>query len=171
LPPVAGINRAETRLSDDSNGNQGEAIMNTTTNDLVWWYWVVTAALLAAGLAGWPWGVPFAMALCATQIVHFRMRTGSLSSFPVQVRTTYILLLALGLWSPLQWIHVVQLIGTSARVLIGYCLLARAHSLAPWNRVEPLSAELVRRTFLSMRSAIARCGSLLQSDPDEAEGY
>src|SRR5574338_949524 len=127
------------------------AIMNPTMNDLVWWYWVVTVALLAAGVAGWPWGVPLAMALCAIQIVHFGVRTGSLTSFPVQVRMTYILLLALGLWPPLHWIHLMQVIGTSARVLIGYCLLARVLSLTPWNRAEPLSAALVRRTFLSMQ--------------------
>ncbi|MEX5217313.1 MAG: hypothetical protein NW701_05755 [Nitrospira sp.] len=136
--------------------------MNTTTNDLAWWYWMLTVGLLSVGVTGWPWGVPLAMGLCAIQILHFRTRTGSLTSFPVQVRMTYMLLLALGLWPPLQWIHFVQVIGTSARVLVGYCLLARALSLAPWNRVEPLSAALVRNTFLSMQPAIAPCGSVLR---------
>ncbi|MGD9725566.1 MAG: hypothetical protein AB7G68_11565 [Nitrospiraceae bacterium] len=136
--------------------------MNTTTNDLAWWYWMLTVGLLGVGVTGWPWGVPLAMGLCAIQILHFRTRTGSLTSFPVQVRMTYMLLLALGLWPPLQWIHFVQVIGTSARVLVGYCLLARALSLAPWNRVEPLSAALVRNTFLSMQPAIAPCGSVLR---------
>ena len=145
--------------------------MSTTTNDLAWRYWAVTVALLAAGLAGWPWGVPLTMGLGAIQIVHFRLRTGNVRSFPVQVRMTYLLLLALGLWPPMQWIHLMQVVGTSARVLAGYCLLARALSLAPWNRAEPLSAALVRRTFLSMQSAIAPCGSLLQPRPYEAEGY
>ena len=136
--------------------------MNTTTNDLAWWYWMLTVGLLGVGVTGWPWGVPLAMGLCAIQILHFRTRTGSLTSFPVQVRMTYMLLLALGLWPPFQWIHFVQVIGTSARVLVGYCLLVRALSLAPWNRVEPLSAALVRNTFLSMQPAIAPCGSVLR---------
>jgi hypothetical protein len=43
----------------------------------------------------------------------------------------------------------VQLVGTWAMVLVGYCPLARALSLLPWNRRQPLSADLVRRTFLS----------------------
>ena len=136
--------------------------MNKTMNDIAWWYWMLTVGSLGAGVTGWPWGVPFAIGLCAIQILHFRMRTGNLTSFPVQVRMTYMLLLALGLWPPFQWIHFVQVIGTSARVLVGYCLLARALSLAPWNRVQPLSAALVRNTFLSMQPAIAPCGSVLR---------
>ena len=145
--------------------------MNTTTNDLAWWYWMLTVGLLGVGVTGWPWGVPLAMGLCAIQILHFRTRTGSLTSFPVQVRMTYVLLLSLGLWPPLHWIHLMLVIGTSARVLSGYCLLARVLSLTPWNRAEPLSAALVRRTFLSMQSTIAPCGSLLQARPYEVEGY
>ena len=34
-------------------------------------------------------------------------------------------------------------------VLVGYCPLARMLSLLPWNRRQPLSVALVRRTFLS----------------------
>lgn len=133
--------------------------MNKPTTDLAWWYWLLTVALLAAGVAGWPWGIPLAMVLCGIQLLHFIVRTGSITSLPVQVRATYLLLLALGIWAPLQWIHFVQVIGTSARVLIGYCLLARTLSLAPWNRIAPLSATLVRNTFFSMQPTIAPCGS------------
>jgi hypothetical protein len=136
--------------------------MNRTTRDLAWWYWVLTSGLLAAGITRWPWGIPLAIFLCAVQIIHFWRRTDGITTFPVQVRITYLLLLAAGLWTPLQWIHLMQLIGTSARVLIGYCLLARTLSLAPWNRVEPLSVPLVRNTFFSMQSAIAPCGSVMQ---------
>jgi hypothetical protein len=135
--------------------------MNRTTRDLAWWYWLATVGLLASGLLGWANGIHLAIFLCAVQVIHFGWRSGGITALPVQVRVTYLLLLALGLWTPLQWIHLVQVIGTSARVLVGYCLLARTLSLAPWNRVEPLSASLVRHTFLSMQSAIAPCGSVL----------
>ena len=135
--------------------------MNRTTHDLAWWYWLTTVGLLASGLLGWANGIPLAIFLCAVQVIHFGWRTCGITALPVQVRVTYLLLLALGLWTPLQWIHLVQVIGTSARVLVGYCLLARILSLAPWNRVELLSASLVRHTFLSMQSAIAPCGSVL----------
>jgi len=145
--------------------------MNRTTRDLAWWYWLLTVGLLAPGIGRWSWGILLAMFLCAVQIIHFRWRTGSITAFPVQVRLAYLGLLAAGLWPPLQWIHLVQLIGTSARVLVGYCLLARTLSLAPWNRVEPLSASLVRRTFFSLQSAIAPCGSILQRPSYETEGY
>ena len=113
--------------------------MKRTTRDLAWWYWLTTVGLLASGLLGWTNGIPLAIFLCAVQVIHFGWRTCSITALPVQVRVTYLLLLALGLWTPLQWIHLVQVIGTSARVLVGYCLLARTLSLAPWNRVEPLS--------------------------------
>ena len=142
--------------------------MNKPTTDLAWWYWLLTVALLAAGVAGWPWGIPLAMVLCGIQILHFIVHTGSVTSLPVQVRVTYLLLLALGFWAPLQWIHFVQVIGTSARVLIGYCLLARTLSLASWNRIAPLSATLVRNTFFSMQPTIASCGAILQRPSFEA---
>ncbi|MET0516349.1 MAG: hypothetical protein ABW047_13605 [Nitrospiraceae bacterium] len=135
--------------------------MNRTTRDLAWWYWLATVGLLASGLLGWPDGIHLAIFLCTVQVIHFGWRTGSVTAFPVQVRITYLLLLVAGLWAPLQWIHLIQFVGTSARVLVGYCLLARTLSLAPWNRVEPFSASLVRHTFLSMQSAIAPCGSVL----------
>jgi hypothetical protein len=135
--------------------------MNRTTRDLAWWYWLATVGLLASGLLEWANGIHLAISLCAVQVIHFGWRSGGITTFPVQVRVTYLLLLALGLWTPLQWIHLVQVIGTSARVLVGYCLLARTLSLAPWNRVEPLSVPLVRNTFFLMQSAIAPCGSAL----------
>lgn len=47
--------------------------------------------------------------------------------------------------------------GTSARVLIGYCLLARTLSLAPWNR---LSFALINRTFFSSQAAVPPCGEV-----------
>ena len=59
-------------------------------------------------------------------------------------------LLLLGLWEPLQFIHLVQLTGTAAMVLFGYCPLARAMSLLPWNRHEPLSAALIWRTIAEL---------------------
>lgn len=134
----------------------------TTVRDLSWWYWLVTVALLSADVCGWYWGIPSAMVLCGIQVIHFGWRSGSITAFPVQVRVTYLLLLAAGLWTPLQWIHLIQLVGTSVRVLVGYCLLARSLSLAPWNRTEPFSASLLRHTFFSIRSAFAPCGNVLR---------
>ena len=134
-----------------------------TIRDIAWWYWLVTAGLLGADLLlGRPRGIPLAMLLCAFQIGHVSWITGKVTAFPVQVRVAYLVMLLVGLWPPLQWIHWLQLIGTSARVSIDYCLLARALSLAPWNRWQPVSLALIQRTFFSLQTAIPPCGEVFQ---------
>jgi hypothetical protein len=105
--------------------------------------------LLASHAAGSSAAILAAIALTAVQLVHFAARERALAAFPVQVRAAYLALLAAGLFPPLAFIHWVQLVGTWLMVLVGYCPLARALSLLPWNRRQPLSAALVRRTFLS----------------------
>jgi len=129
-------------------------------HDLGWWYWFLTVGLLGAGLFGWPTGIFLAMVLCAVQLVHVIRLTRDLTAFPVQIRGAYLAMLIAGLWGPLQWIHWMQLAGTGARVLIGYCLLARTLSLAPWNRRLPMSFALIRRTFLSLQAAVPPCGEV-----------
>jgi len=118
-----------------------------------WWHWLATVPLLIAGVSGRAWGIMLAMALCMVQIAHFAWRGGGLTVFPVQVRAAYLMLLGIGLWAPMQWLHWVQLVGTSARVVVGYCLLARILSLMPWNRFEPWSRDLIRHTFLTLQEA------------------
>lgn len=134
----------------------------TTIHDLAWWYWVLTVILLGAGLLGLPAGIWLAMALCVIQICHVVWLTGDVTAFPLQVRVAYLVLLTAGLWGSLQWIHWIQLAGTTARVLVGYCLLARTLSLAPWNRRQPWSLDLLRRTFLSFQTAVPPCGAVFR---------
>jgi hypothetical protein len=115
-----------------------------------WWYWLATAILLAAHLLGGvAWAIHAAVALGAIQLVHFALREGRLVAFPVQVRVAYLMLLVIGSVPLLGFIHWIQLFGTWAMVLVGYCPLARMLSLLPWNRCEPLSGELIGRTFFS----------------------
>lgn len=118
--------------------------------DIGRWYWLMTIPLLVTGLSGWSWGFAVTMVFCVIQAVHFAWRDSSLTAFSVQVRVAYVILLVLGQWPPLHWILWVQLIGTSVRVLVGYCLLARSLSLLPWNRFEPFSMALLRRTYVSL---------------------
>jgi hypothetical protein len=134
----------------------------TTIRDLGWWYWFLTVGLLGAGLFVWPAGIYLAILLCVVQIGHVLWLTGGVSAFPVQVRAAYLLMLIAGLWGPLQWFHWLQLAGTTARVLVGYCLLARTLSLAPWNRTQAMSFALIRRTFLSLQAAVPSCGALFR---------
>ena len=130
-------------------------------NEISWWYWAVTALLLIIGLTGHFEAFYLATTLSASQIAHFRLREGSYSAFPVQVRLAYTGLLLVSLWEPLNWLFWVPAIGTVAQVLFGYCTLARCLSLLPWNRLEPFSWRLVWRTF----TAAPVQGSILQGLP------
>ncbi|MCG6876122.1 MAG: hypothetical protein LJE97_13640 [Betaproteobacteria bacterium] len=116
---------------------------------LKWWYWLAAVLSLGAWLAGWAAGLPIAFAAVGAQIIHFTARTGNPGAFPVQVPAAFLGLLALGTWPPFAFLHWLMLGGTSIRLLFDYCPLARTLSLAPWNRTEPLSWRLVKRTYLT----------------------
>ncbi|OQW33536.1 MAG: hypothetical protein A4E19_03875 [Nitrospira sp. SG-bin1] len=134
----------------------------TTSHDLGWWYWAITVVLLGVGLFAWQAGIFPAMVLCVVQIIHVRSLTHDLTAFPVQVRVAYLAMLLAGSWGPLQWLHWVQLIGTSTRVVVGYCFLARALSLASWNRQQMFSWDLLVRTFCSPQSSVSSCGQVFE---------
>ena len=108
------------------------------TRSISWWYWLVSAILLTAGMC-----------------------ERSLIAFPIQVRLAYLLLLLIALPENLQWLYWIPTIGTWAQVLFGYCAMARAVSLLPWNRKQPFSFALLEQTFLS---APVR-GNILQGLP------
>ncbi len=102
-------------------------------------YWLITVGLIAAGLAGLAVGFYLAISLCTVQVWHFAVLKRSMSAFPVQVRLAYMVLLVCGLWESLRFLYWIQLIGTSAMVLVDYCVIGRILSLMPWNLREPLS--------------------------------
>ncbi|HYA37540.1 MAG TPA: hypothetical protein VEI74_04650 [Candidatus Methylomirabilis sp.] len=114
-----------------------------------WWYWLATVGLLGATLAGWAEGIFYTMALTAWQYLHFAWRDRNPVSFAAQIRFAYLGFLALGLWAPLHFIHHLQLVGTSALVLAGYCPLARTLVLMPWNRRVPFTSSLLRLAYLT----------------------
>lgn len=116
---------------------------------LSWWYWLVTACLLTAGIAGYQIGFTLAIGLTVLQLIHFTIREHSITAFPVQVRFWYLMLLLVALPEPLQIIYWAPTIGTWVQLIFGYCTMARCVSLLPWNRSEPFSANLLLRTFLS----------------------
>lgn len=114
-----------------------------------WWYWLITAGLLTAGLAGSQIGFVVAMGLTVFQLMHFSIRERSITTFPIQVRFWYLLLLIVAFPEPLQLIYWIPAIGTWAQVIFGYCAMARCVSLLPWNRNERFSLGLLKRTFFS----------------------
>jgi hypothetical protein len=111
--------------------------------------WLATAALLAAGIAGAPWGTPAAIALTALQCVQYRAAGHGWGALPFEVRIAYLVMLLFGLWPPLAVLHVLQCAGAALSALADYCVLARLLSLAPWHRDTPLTWAMIRWTFLA----------------------
>jgi hypothetical protein len=117
--------------------------------DAGWWYWLVTAGLLTFGVSGNQIGFALAIGLTIIQLIHFVFRERNITTFPIQVRFWYLMLLLVAWLEPLQWIYWIPAIGTWAQVVFGYCTMARCVSLLPWNRSEQLSLDLLTKTFLS----------------------
>lgn len=117
--------------------------------DLIWWYWAITDVLLIAGVAGMPYGIEAAIVFNIIQVIHFYVRTPSVSAFPVQVRLAYLALLIVALYPPLFFLYYLIILGTSAMVLFDYCFLARFMSLMPWNHHQKFSIRLFSDTFFT----------------------
>src|SRR5687767_6451425 len=118
-------------------------------DDWTWWAWMVTAVLLAIGLAGHPSAFAAAMVMTVVQLLMMLIHERSVSAFAVQLRIAYLILLAICFVPQMRWLYWLPMVGTFALVIFGYCLLARILYLLPWNRMEPLSIDLLRRTFVS----------------------
>ena len=116
---------------------------------LPWTYWAVTDLLLIIGVTVWPFALTLAIILNVIQVIHFYSMTPKISNFAVQVRIGYLLLLIIALYPPLHFIFILQIIGTTAMVVLNYCFLARFMSLMPWNNTRTYTLELITQTFFS----------------------
>lgn len=117
--------------------------------EVSWWYWLVTACLLTIGIAGYQTGFFVAINITIFHLMHFIIRDNNITTFPVQVRFWYLMLLLVSFVEPTQLLFWVPAVGTWAQLIFGYCAMARCVSLLPWNRQETLSVSLLKRTFLS----------------------
>jgi hypothetical protein len=130
----------------------------------VWWAWLVTLVALAAGGAGFAPGIAVALASVALQAAWLARARGA-TTLAVQVRLLYLVLLALGCWTPLRPLHGTQIAGTAVLLVFDYCCLARVLSLLPWNRREPLTLARLHATFFTapvrgnIADALARQGA------------
>ena len=129
--------------------------------ELSWWYWLITAGLLTAGVVGHQIGFVLAIGLTVFQLIHFSIRERSITAFPIQVRFWYLMLLIVAFPEPLQLIYWIPTVGTWAQLIFGYCTMARCVSLLPWNRSGRFSPNLLKRTFYS---ALVR-GNIMQGLP------
>jgi hypothetical protein len=165
---------SETSEHDESAARRWLFIM---PQDWTWWVWLVTACLLLVGLMGMPEAFFAALLLSIAQSVLFLAQERAFKAFPVQLRLAYTLLLIICLFPPMRWIYWVSAVGTFALVIFGYCLMARMLSLLPWNRAEPITVDLLHRTFLSRprlpdqadRVSWAGCGAGLCSIEAQVE--
>ena len=139
----------------------GTTVWMIDYRELSWWYWLATAGLVLTGLTFWPPALTWTVLLSAVQALHFLWRERSITTFPVQVRFAYTLMVLAFLWEPLQPLLWIPAVGTVAQVLVGYCVLARCLSLLPSNRTRPFSIQLLLDTFLSRPVR----GSVLQGLP------
>ncbi len=114
-----------------------------------WWIWLTTACLLVVGLAGFPFGFVAAIAISILHSFFYLIREHSLSAFPVQLRIAYTVLLVVCFIPFMRWLYWLPTVGTFALNIFGYCLMARFVSLLPWNRREPITFDLLSRTFAS----------------------
>lgn len=123
--------------------------MKSDKFNLIWTYWAITDILLIAGVTFEPAALKLAIVLNVVQVLHFYWLTPKLSNFAVQVRMAYLLLLVMAMYPPLFFIFYLQIIGTTAMVLVNYCFLARFMSLMPWNKIEPYSLSMIWQTFFT----------------------
>lgn len=113
--------------------------------DPSWWHWAVTVPLLAGQLLDLPGCLAIATLVCLAMAGYFWLQVRGLHPMPVQVRLVYAAMLVIGTLPWMGWIHVVQFVGTSLMVLVGYCPLVRLLTLLPANRSQPLSREFLKR--------------------------
>jgi len=116
----------------------------------LWIYWFITDILLILEVSIWNnFGLIAATLLTAVQTLHYFSENPKISSFPVQVRLAYLLLLIIAFWQPMYWILYPVILGTTAMVLFDYCFLARFMSLMPWNHNQKLTFKIIYQTFFS----------------------
>lgn len=116
---------------------------------IIWWYWLVLACLLTAGVSGYEAGFILAIGVAILQLIHVVISEHSTTTFPVQVRFWFLIYVLVAFPEPMQIIYWLPVVGTWARSIFGYCILARTVSLLPWNRHVPFSTDLLVRTFFS----------------------
>jgi len=118
-------------------------------NDWVWWAWSLTTALLIAGFFGYAHALTGAAVVTALHGLIVLVRERSAKTYPVQLRTAYLLLLLICYLPYTSWLYWLMLIGTLALSVFGYCFLTRTLSLMPWNSREAYTLDRFWRTFFS----------------------
>jgi hypothetical protein len=125
--------------------------VSATLREPTWWAWLVTGGLLLAGVLGSRSAFAAAALFALAQSAYFAASDDSRLPLSAQVRLAFALFLAATDAAGLLWLCWLPVAGTVVRLLFGYSLLGRMLSLLPWNRSEPFSRDMVRRTFVAPR--------------------
>jgi hypothetical protein len=112
--------------------------------------WLAVGLALAAHLAGVRYALTATVLLVALQGARSAPLWARTSkTLALEVAVAYLLLLLLGTSPSLVIVHFLELAGTIALVVFGYCPLARVLSLLPWHRRSPITRARLVATFLS----------------------
>lgn len=117
--------------------------------DYGWWYWLASTTCLWLAVTAYPAAYDVALLIGVVQLAHFRFAEGGIAKFPVQIRLGYLSFLMLAMPEGLHWLQWVPAIGTLARVLTGYCIMARMLMMLPFNREVRLSWAFIKEAFLT----------------------
>jgi hypothetical protein len=117
--------------------------------DIGWWYWLASSLSLWLALTINPAAFNVALLIGAFQLLHYIIAERSVTAFPVQIRIGYLCVLLTAVPEAYQWILWIPAIGTTLRVLTGYCIMARNLMLLPFNRQEKLTLHFIKTAYLT----------------------
>ena len=116
-------------------------------NKLSWKYWLITFVLLMRGIINDDNSFGLVIGLAAIQVIHYLIKTKKMTSFDVQFRMVFLLLMLVAQISQFAWLYVFALIELLSQILFAYSFMARCVRLMPWNRQTPMSLPLIKQTF------------------------
>ena len=114
-----------------------------------WWYWLASTVCLWLTVTGVYPAFDITLAIAVMQLMHFLIRDRAQPTLTIQIRAGYLFVLLLTLIPGFSWFLWVPAIGTLARVLYSYCIMARMLILLPFNRRESLTMSYVKKAFLT----------------------
>ena len=117
--------------------------------DYGWWYWLASTICLWIAVTLNTLAFDLVLLIATVQLVHFIVAEGQITKFPVQIRLGYLSFLLLSMPEGMNWLLWIPAVGTLARVLFGYCIMARMLMLLPFNRSHVLSWRFVKAAFLT----------------------
>ena len=114
-----------------------------------WWYWLAsTSCLWLTVLNIYPAFIS-ALVIAIIQLLHFFVEEKMRLTMKVQIRLGYLLALLLTMPPALHWMLWIPAIGTLARVLFSYCIMARMLVLLPVNRTVAFTWSYVKKAFFT----------------------